>query len=96
MANATPVCSKIMIAKALANESSLNCLYIKGPEVFSKLVGESWISSSSLVASINRPDMMDLGLLRPGRFDRVVYGPLANIETIPLFRSVHLLSLKSH
>ena len=36
-----PGCSKTMIAKALANESKLNFVAIKGPELFSKWVGES-------------------------------------------------------
>ncbi|XP_021917204.1 spermatogenesis-associated protein 5 isoform X1 [Zootermopsis nevadensis] len=36
-----PGCSKTMIAKALATESKLNFLSIKGPELFSKWVGES-------------------------------------------------------
>ena len=36
-----PGCSKTMIAKALANESNLNFLPIKGPELFKKYVGES-------------------------------------------------------
>ncbi|XP_071568515.1 ATPase family gene 2 protein homolog A [Temnothorax nylanderi] len=36
-----PGCSKTMIAKALATESKLNFLNIKGPELFSKWVGES-------------------------------------------------------
>ncbi|KAJ8976502.1 hypothetical protein NQ317_018446 [Molorchus minor] len=36
-----PGCSKTMIAKALATESGLNFLSIKGPELFSKYVGES-------------------------------------------------------
>nr|CAD7411203.1 unnamed protein product [Timema cristinae] len=36
-----PGCSKTMIAKALATESRLNFLSIKGPELFSKWVGES-------------------------------------------------------
>ncbi|XP_077057568.1 ATPase family gene 2 protein homolog A-like, partial [Siphateles boraxobius] len=36
-----PGCSKTMIAKALANESQLNFLSIKGPELLSKYVGES-------------------------------------------------------
>ncbi|XP_022119282.2 ATPase family protein 2 homolog [Pieris rapae] len=36
-----PGCSKTMIAKALATESGLNFLSIKGPELFSKFVGES-------------------------------------------------------
>ncbi|XP_022906319.2 ATPase family gene 2 protein homolog A [Onthophagus taurus] len=36
-----PGCSKTMIAKALATESGLNFISIKGPELFSKWVGES-------------------------------------------------------
>ncbi|KAL1505404.1 hypothetical protein ABEB36_004977 [Hypothenemus hampei] len=36
-----PGCSKTMIAKALATESGLNFLSIKGPELLSKWVGES-------------------------------------------------------
>ncbi|CAG9129036.1 unnamed protein product [Plutella xylostella] len=36
-----PGCSKTMIAKALATESGLNFLSIKGPELLSKYVGES-------------------------------------------------------
>ncbi|KAJ3359061.1 spermatogenesis associated protein 5 [Allomyces javanicus] len=36
-----PGCSKTLIAKALANESQLNFLAVKGPELFSKWVGDS-------------------------------------------------------
>ncbi|GAB0087001.1 spermatogenesis-associated protein 5 [Sergentomyia squamirostris] len=36
-----PGCSKTMIAKALATESHLNFLTIKGPDIFSMWVGES-------------------------------------------------------
>ncbi|ELU08202.1 hypothetical protein CAPTEDRAFT_173267 [Capitella teleta] len=36
-----PGCSKTMIAKALARESGINFIAIKGPELFSKWVGES-------------------------------------------------------
>ncbi|XP_037087395.1 ATPase family protein 2 homolog [Pollicipes pollicipes] len=36
-----PGCSKTMIAKALATESGLNFISIKGPELFSKWVGDS-------------------------------------------------------
>jgi len=36
-----PGCSKTMIAKALATECGLNFIAVKGPELFSKWVGES-------------------------------------------------------
>ncbi|CAF0716586.1 unnamed protein product [Brachionus calyciflorus] len=36
-----PGCSKTMIAKALATETGLNFIAVKGPELFSKWVGES-------------------------------------------------------
>ncbi|KAL8004723.1 putative AAA+ ATPase domain, ATPase, AAA-type, core, AAA ATPase, AAA+ lid domain-containing protein [Plasmopara halstedii] len=36
-----PGCSKTLAAKALATESSMNFIAIKGPELFSKWVGES-------------------------------------------------------
>lgn len=36
-----PGCSKTLMAKALATESNFNFLAVKGPEVFSKWVGES-------------------------------------------------------
>jgi AAA family ATPase len=36
-----PGCSKTMIAKALATESALNFIAIKGPELFSKYVGDT-------------------------------------------------------
>eukprot|EP00667_Euglena_gracilis_P002706 EG_transcript_2716 len=36
-----PGCSKTLMAKALANESGLNFLSVKGPELFSKWVGDS-------------------------------------------------------
>lgn len=36
-----PGCSKTMVARALASQSKLNFLAVKGPEIFSKWVGES-------------------------------------------------------
>lgn len=36
-----PGCSKTMMAKAIATESRLNFISIKGPELFSKYVGDS-------------------------------------------------------
>ena len=36
-----PGCSKTMLAKALATESGLNFMAVKGPELFSKYVGDT-------------------------------------------------------
>lgn len=36
-----PGCGKTMIAKALANEGSINIIFVRGPEILSKWVGES-------------------------------------------------------
>ena len=52
------------------------------------------VTRSSLVAAIVSPDMMDTWLsLRPGRFDRVVYGPLTNTETRRKVLDVHNRSI---
>ena len=123
-----PGCGKTLLAKAVATESKSNFITIKGPEIFSKWVGESErsirdifrkarqaapsiiyfdeidaISQSRgshqgthiydsivnqilvemdgienrkgivIIASTNRPDLVDSALLRPGRFDRLLY-----------------------
>jgi len=49
-----PGCSKTMIAKALANESRLNFVSIKGPELFSKWVGDSELAVRSLFERARR------------------------------------------
>jgi SpoVK/Ycf46/Vps4 family AAA+-type ATPase len=43
-----------MIAKALANESKLNFVSIKGPELFSKWVGDSELAVRSLFERARR------------------------------------------
>jgi transitional endoplasmic reticulum ATPase len=126
-----PGCGKTLLARAVATESEANFISIKGPEVFSKWVGESekairevfrkarmaapavvfldeidsltpkrgmGMSDSGvservisqlltemdgittlqdivIVAATNRPDMVDSAVLRPGRFDRLIYVP---------------------
>ena len=126
-----PGCGKTLLARAVATESEANFITIKGPEVFSKWVGESekairevfrkarmaapavvfldeidsitprrglGMSDSGVservisqlltemdgiitlqdivvIAATNRPDMVDPAVLRPGRFDRLIYVP---------------------
>ncbi|MBD3230798.1 MAG: CDC48 family AAA ATPase [Candidatus Lokiarchaeota archaeon] len=122
-----PGCGKTLLARAVATESEANFITIKGPEMYSKWVGESEkaireifrkarMSSPSIIffdeldaiapkrgthsgsqvyesvlnqllaeldgieelkgvaiiASTNRPDMVDYALLRPGRFDKLI------------------------
>ncbi|XP_038887604.1 calmodulin-interacting protein 111 isoform X2 [Benincasa hispida] len=141
-----PGCSKTLMARAVASEAGLNFLAVKGPELFSKWVGESEKAVRSLfakaranapsivffdeidglavirgkesdgvsvsdrvmsqllveldglhqrvgvtvIAATNRPDKIDPALLRPGRFDRLLYvGPPNESEREEIFR-IHL------
>jgi transitional endoplasmic reticulum ATPase len=125
-----PGCGKTLLARAVATESEANFISIKGPEVFSKWVGESEkairevfrkarmaapaviffdemdsltpqrgggsdsgvservisqlltemdgilsLSDIVVVAATNRPNLIDPAVLRPGRFDRLIYVP---------------------
>ena len=126
-----PGCGKTLLARGVATESEANFITIKGPEVFSKWVGESekairevfrkarmaapavvffdeidslaprrglgfsdggvservisqlltemdgitTLQDVVIIAATNRPDMVDPAVLRPGRFDRLIYVP---------------------
>ncbi|MCX8150666.1 MAG: CDC48 family AAA ATPase [Candidatus Bathyarchaeota archaeon] len=126
-----PGCGKTLLARAVATESDANFISIKGPEVFSKWVGESEkairevfrkarmaapaviffdeidsltpqrgsatgdsgvservisqlltemdgilsLQDIVVIAATNRPNLIDPAILRPGRFDRLIYVP---------------------
>ncbi len=126
-----PGCGKTLLARAVATESEANFISIKGPEVFSKWVGESEkairevfrkarmaaptviffdemdsltpmrgsgsgesgvservisqlltemdgilsLQDIVVIAATNRPNLIDPSVLRPGRFDRLIYVP---------------------
>ncbi|RMD40788.1 hypothetical protein DV735_g4349, partial [Chaetothyriales sp. CBS 134920] len=83
-----PGCSKTLLVRALARESGLNFLAVKGAELISQYVGESeravrevFRKARAAAPSILFFDEIDSiaidpALLRPGRFDDVVYiGP---------------------
>uniref|UniRef100_A0A803NB09 AAA+ ATPase domain-containing protein n=1 Tax=Chenopodium quinoa TaxID=63459 RepID=A0A803NB09_CHEQI len=136
-----PGCSKTLMARAVASEAGLNFLVVKGPELFSKWVGESEKAVRTLfgkaranapsiiffdeidslavihgkegdglsvadrvmsqllveldvnvtvIAATNRPGKIDPALLRPGRFDRLLYvGPPCEADRVDVFH-VHL------
>lgn len=140
-----PGTGKTMLVRALATESELNFISIKGPELLSKWVGESErairevfrkarsaspaliffdeidavvpargcggesqvtervvsqflteldglveLKDVVVLAATNRPDLVDRSLLRPGRFDRLVYIPLPDITSRKKIFQIHL------
>jgi transitional endoplasmic reticulum ATPase len=157
-----PGCGKTLLARAVATESEANYITIKGPEVFSKWVGESekairevfrkgrmaapsviffdefdslvprrgmgyadsgvservisqlltemdgiiTLENVVVIAATNRPDIVDPAILRPGRFDRLIYVPEPDQEArlaifkiytkdMPLVKDVDLINLAS-
>ena len=130
-----PGTGKTLLVRALATESNLNFISVKGPELLSKWVGESEravreifrkarqaapaliffdeidsivpargtgsetnvtervvsqflteldgleeLKDVIIIAATNRPDLLDSSLLRPGRFDRLIYIPMPDKE----------------
>jgi transitional endoplasmic reticulum ATPase len=155
-----PGCGKTLVARAVATESEANFISIKGPEIFSKWVGESEkairevfrkgrtaapaiiffdeidsivprrgmgyadsgatervisqlltemdgieaLENVVIIAATNRPDILDPAVLRPGRFDRLIYIPAPDQKTLeqifkiytanmPLDKSVNIKGL---
>ncbi|XP_038214420.1 ATPase family protein 2 homolog [Zerene cesonia] len=99
-----PGCSKTMIAKALATESGLNFLSIKGPELFSKFVGESeravrdlFTKARQVAPSIVFFDEMDAiggerGAGEAGVHERVLAQLLTELDGVVPLKSVTILA----
>jgi transitional endoplasmic reticulum ATPase len=144
-----PGCGKTLLARAVATESEANFISIKGPEIFSKWVGESEkairevfrkgrtaapaiiffdeldaivpkrglgygdsgaservisqllteidgiesLQNVLVIAATNRPDMLDAAVLRPGRFDRLIYVPSPELESLKEIFKIHSRSM---
>ena len=144
-----PGCGKTLLARAVATESEANFISIKGPEVFSKWVGESEkairevfrkarMASPSVIffdeidslvprrglgygdsgvtgrvisqlltemdgivslenivimAATNRPDIVDPALLRPGRFDRLIFVPEPDEDSRLKIFKIHTMNM---
>lgn len=50
-------------------------------QLLTELDGVEPLGNVTVVAATNRPDKIDKALLRPGRFDRLVYVPLPDVST---------------
>lgn len=144
-----PGCGKTLLARAVATESEANFISIKGPEIFSKWVGESEkairevfrkgrtaapaiiffdeldaivpkrglgyadsgaservisqllteidgiesLQNVLVIAATNRPDILDPAVLRPGRFDRLIFVPSPDIESLKEIFKIHTRSM---
>ena len=144
-----PGCGKTLLARAVATESEANFISIKGPEIFSKWVGESEkairevfrkgrtaapaiiffdeldaivpkrglgyadsgaservisqllteidgiesLQNVLVIAATNRPDMLDAAVMRPGRFDRLIYVPSPDVESLKEIFKIHAHSM---
>ena len=140
-----PGTGKTLLVRALATESNLNFISVKGPELLSKWVGESEravreifrkarqaapalvffdevdsivpargagseshvtervvsqflteldglveLKDVVVIAATNRPDLLDRSLLRPGRFDRLIYIPMPKKAARKKIIEIHL------
>jgi transitional endoplasmic reticulum ATPase len=144
-----PGCGKTLLARAVATESEANFISVKGPEIFSKWVGESEkaireifrkarmaaptvifldevdsliprrgsgygdsgvtervisqlltemdgleaLQNVVVIAATNRPDILDPALLRPGRFDRLIYVPAPDDDSRLEILKIHVKSI---
>ncbi|XP_077156472.1 ATPase family gene 2 protein homolog A isoform X3 [Paroedura picta] len=101
-----PGCSKTLIAKALAHESGLNFLTVKGPELMNKYVGESeravreiFRKARAVAPSILFFDEVDALAVERGSSsssgnvaDRVLAQLLTEMDGIELLRDVTILA----
>nr|MDO8077332.1 CDC48 family AAA ATPase [Candidatus Freyarchaeota archaeon] len=59
-------------------------------QILTELDGLEELKGVTVIAASNRPDIIDPALLRPGRFDQLIYIPLPDLETRKKIFEVHL------
>ncbi|MCK5659876.1 MAG: CDC48 family AAA ATPase, partial [Methanosarcinales archaeon] len=59
-------------------------------QILTEIDGMEELSDVTILAATNRPDMVDPALLRPGRFDRLVYIPPPAVEDRAEIFRIHL------
>jgi transitional endoplasmic reticulum ATPase len=145
-----PGTGKTLLVRALATESNINFISVKGPELLSKWVGESekavrevfrkarqaapsliffdeidsivpgrgsgsdsnltervvsqflteldglvQLKDVVIVGATNRPDLLDSSILRPGRFDRLIYIPMPDMKSRAKILEIYLSRMAS-
>jgi len=58
-------------------------------QLLTEMDGLETLHNVTVIAATNRPDMVDPGLLRPGRFDRLVLVPLPDLEARKEILKIH-------
>ena len=59
-------------------------------QVLTELDGLEELRDVIIIGATNRPDMIDPALLRPGRFDRLLYVPQPDLEARKQIFKIHL------
>ena len=62
-------------------------------QILTEMDGIQEFGDIVVIAATNRPDMLDPALLRPGRFDRIIYTPVPDLETRKKIFKVHTSKL---
>ena len=146
-----PGTGKTLLVRALATQSNLNFISVKGPELLSKWVGESERAVREIfrkarqaapalvffdeidsivpsrgsgsdsnvtervvsqflteldglvelkdvvtIAATNRPDLLDSSMLRPGRFDRLIYIPMPDMQARKRILEIYLSRMAAY
>jgi proteasome regulatory subunit len=63
-------------------------------QLLSEMDGFNPRGNVRIIAATNRPDILDLALLRPGRFDRFIAIPMPNKEARKLILQIHSRKMK--
>jgi transitional endoplasmic reticulum ATPase len=58
-------------------------------QLLTELDGLEELHGVSVIAATNRPDIIDTALLRPGRFDRLIYVPLPDLDSRKAILAIH-------
>jgi transitional endoplasmic reticulum ATPase len=58
-------------------------------QLLTELDGLEELHNVVVIAATNRPDMIDTGLLRPGRFDRIILTPVPDKKTREKIFEIH-------